>query len=147
MDLHAIIASPLFPFLPLETRAMSTPSSQTSAQPEAALSDWFGVEVRRPADAPPPGSARDSNATDSAATSAYPGTNPYPTRPISRPIPAHDLDDIPAPRSNHAVIGALMLGAGLLLMVVTYNMGGGIFISIGLMGGGLVRLITGLSED
>lgn len=126
---------------------MSTSPSPSSAQPEAALSDWFGVEVRRPADAPTPGSARESNASGATPTSSYPGTNPYPTRPVSHPVPAHDLDDIPAPRSNHAVIGALMLGGGLLLMIVTYNMGGGILVSIGLMGGGLVRLITGLSED
>ena len=120
---------------------MSTPPSQTSAQPEAALSDWFGVEVRRPADAPTPGSARESNASGATPTSSYP------TRPVSRPIPAHDLDSAPPRKSNRVLLGVVTLVAGLFLLALFNSSGMSLISPLVMVGLGLFRIATGLSDD
>ncbi|MBK8801463.1 MAG: hypothetical protein IPN71_05280 [Fibrobacteres bacterium] len=126
---------------------MSTSPSQTSAQPEAALSDWFGVEVRRPADAPTPGSARESNASSATPTSSDPGTNPYPTRPVSRPIPAHDLDSAPPRNRNRVLLGVVTLVAGLFLLALFNSSGMSLISPLVMVGLGLFRIATGLSDD
>lgn len=128
---------------------MSTSDSTRSRTPEESMSDWFGVEVHRPSDAPdldrprsPPSPSPGSYPSSEVASAALA------SRRNSYSDSTHELSDISTPsRSKNLLVGGLMLGVGLLTMFVTYSMGGTVLISFSLLCGGMIRLLAGLNDD